>query len=195
MKLILAASTAVLLCFNVASAQIKYGVTAGLNLANIVGDNTDGNAMKAGFHAGLAFDFSLSDNVLLSPAVLYSTKGTQDDKESKYKLNTNYVEIPVLVKYQLDNGLNFGAGPYLGLLMSAKSTDGTDDIDVKDLFASTDYGLKAGIGYSMESGLGFGLNYGLGLANILDKELADLTDSKSTNAVIGVSISYLLGGK
>ena len=46
----------------------------------------------------------------------------------------------------------------------------------------------------MESGFGFSAQYGLGLANI-NKDVAGITSSDSnTNAVIGISLRYMLGG-
>ncbi len=173
----------------VAQAQIKYGPMLGANLANIKGDFDDDNAMKFGMHIGGVVDIGISDNFSIMPGALFSMKGTQSDEESKYKTNLNYIEIPVLAKYQLESGLNFSAGPYLGLLMSAKATDGDNDVDIKDDLAGTDIGLKFGLGYQLESGLGFNVNYGLGMTTI-----ADDSDIDSKNNVIGISVMYLLGG-
>ena len=173
----------------IAQAQVKYGPMLGANLANVKGDFDDDNAMKFGLHIGAVVDIGISDNFSVMPGALFSMKGTQSDEDSKFKSNLNYIEIPVLAKYQLESGLNFSAGPYLGLLMSAKATDGDNDVDIKDELAGTDIGLKFGVGYQLESGLGFNVNYGLGMTTI-----ADDSDIDSKNNVIGISVMYLLGG-
>lgn len=82
----------------VAQAQIKYGPMLGANLANIKGDFDDDNAMKFGMHIGGVVDIGISDNFSIMPGVLFSMKGTQSDEDSKYKLNANYIEVPVLAK-------------------------------------------------------------------------------------------------
>ena len=189
MRYFLLAFIAVVVCtVSSVNAQVKYGPVGGLNLANLSGDISD-NAMKIGFHVGGMVSFGLSDNLSVDPSVLYSTKGTQDSKESKYKTNLNFIEVPIHVRYTLDNGFNFYAGPFVGLLMSAKYTDGNDDIDIKDNLKGLDYGLSAGLGYQMESGLGFGARYALGLANISDVE-----NTTINTGTICVSVNFLLGG-
>ena len=54
--------------------------------------------------------------------------------------------------------------------------------------------LNIGLGFDLESGLGFSAQYGLGLSNI-NKDIAGITTSTSTNNCIGISIRYMLGEK
>ena len=172
--------------------QIRFGLTAGANFANLTGDDAgDNNAMKIGVHGGLLVDLGINDNFMIEGGVLYSMKGTQDADESDAKLNLNYLEIPILAKYQLESGLNFFLGPYIGFLMSATVEPGGTDI--KDATESTDVGLKVGLGYQLESGLGFNAHYEMGLTSV-GKEVAGETP-KINNAVIGVGLSYMFGGK
>jgi Outer membrane protein beta-barrel domain len=173
-----------------ANAQLRLGPVLGANLANISGDGDSTNAMKVGIHIGAIVELSISDNFIIAPGILYSMKGTQDKDESKYKLNLNYLEIPINAKYKMESGLNFFAGPYIGLLLSATSTDGTDDVDVKEFFTSSDIGLNVGLGFDMESGLGFSAQYGMGLSSIYDNSEID-----GKINTIGISLRYMLGGK
>ena len=175
-----------------ANAQVKFGPIAGVNLANVGGDESSENAMKIGFHVGGIVEISVNDNFIVAPGIIYSIKGTQSKINSDFKLNLNYLEIPINAKYKLESGLNFFAGPYIGILMSAKVTDGTTDDDVKEFIQSTDVGLNIGLGFDLESGLGFSAQYGLGLSN-LNKDFAGLTTSTNTNNCIGISIRYMLG--
>ena len=176
-----------------ANAQVKFGPIAGVNLANIGGDESSENAMKIGFHVGGIVEISVNDNFMVAPGIIYSIKGAQDKSNSDFKLNLNYLEIPVNAKYKLESGLNFFAGPYIGILMSAKATDGTTDVDVKEFVQSTDIGVNIGLGFDLESGLGFSAQYGLGVSNI-NKDFAGIPNtSTSTNNCIGISIRYMLG--
>ena len=182
------------LSFSLAAHGLGFGPVAGVNLANITGDNSGGNAMKIGFHVGGVVELSITDNFIIAPGLLYSIKGAQDKDNSKLKFNLSYLEIPINAKYRMESGFNIFAGPYIGLLMSATLTDGTTDFDSKDFVETTDFGLNVGLGFDMESGFGFSAQYGLGLANI-NKDVAGITSSDSnTNAVIGISLRYMLGG-
>ena len=60
------------------SAQTQFGATAGLNMANISGDDMDGD-MKIGMHVGVSASFELSDAMTLKTGALYSIKGAQTD--------------------------------------------------------------------------------------------------------------------
>src|SRR5262249_18416759 len=117
---------------------------------------------------------------------LFSAQGTQDKDNSDVKTKLGYVNIPLLARYRLKQGIMFQAGPYLGILTSAKFDDGTDKIDIKDMLNSTDFGLKVGAGYMAEKGYGATINYALGLAN-LNKD-GDFTNH---NGVISLSLFYL----
>jgi hypothetical protein len=173
-------------------AQTRFGIVAGLNLANITGsDAGDNNAMKMGVHGGIVVDLGVTDNFIIEPGVLFSMKGTQDADESDFKTNLNYIDIPILAKYKLESGLNFFLGPYIGILMSA--TAGPDDDDIKEFLETTDIGLKLGLGYELESGLGFAAHYSMGFTTV-SKEILGETPTIN-NTVIGISLMYMFGGK
>lgn len=175
------------------NAQIKFGPVAGLNLSNVAGDNSDNNSMLFGAHLGGLVNFSLSDNLSVEPQVLYSMKGANVEIDNlvggseTYAYRLSYLEIPIWVRYQLESGLNFQAGPYIGILLAADF----DGEDAKDGMNSFDFGVGGGLGYQLENGLGFGLNYNLGLANINDNEANE--DFSNSNNCIKFSVSYTFG--
>lgn len=180
----------------IASAQLRVGPIAGVNLSNIAGDHTDDNAMKLGFHFGAMVELPITDNFIINPGVLYSMKGTQSDSLSDYKFNLSYIEIPINAKYRMESGLNFFAGPYLGFLMTSEATDGNNTVDFKDFTESMDFGLNIGLGFDMDMGLGISAQYGLGLANInKDRDLPGIDTPSNTNSTIGISIRYMFGGE
>jgi opacity protein-like surface antigen len=176
------------------SAQLSHGPVAGLNLANVGGDDAEDNSMLIGFHVGWGVNFNLTESISLQPQLLYSVKGAKlDTGDDDAPFALSYIEIPIWGRYNLESGLHFDFGPYIGFLMGAKfdgeSEDGAGN-KYKDNYTGTDFGIGVGAGYELESGLGFALNYNLGLSNIADYEGGDLT-----NNVIKFSISYTLGGE
>ena len=171
------------------SAQVRLGPIAGVNFANLNGDDDSHNAMKLGFHLGGLASIHITNNLLFEPQVLFSMKGSQDSDDSKIKTNLNYIDVPFLIKYRFNNGINLFAGPDFALLLSAKVDNGNETIDIKDNVKSIDFGFNFGAGYEFENGLGFSLKYNMGLANV-----SDLKNYEIMNTVIGVSAYLLLGG-
>src|SRR5688572_4947857 len=128
-------------------AQIKLGVIGGANFNNITGDDDEASeGMSVGYHIG-GF-VNIGNKLMVEPQLLYIRKGTQLESGN---LNLDYLEIPIWVRYQLDGGLNFQAGPFIGILLGAKA----DGEDAKDGYKSSDWGMGVGIGYQLAGGLGF----------------------------------------
>jgi len=169
-------------------AQLKLGVIGGANFNDITGSDIDSEGMGVGYHIG-GF-LNIGNKLMVEPQVLYSVKGS---KVKDGNLNLSYIEIPIWVRYQLEGGLNFNAGPYMAILVGAKD----DGDDAKDNYKSSDWGLGFGIGYQLQGGLGFAVNYNQGLANVgEDVEVFGQKvefDAHTTN--IKLSLSYTFGGR
>ena len=140
-----------------ASAQTagtnEFGVNVGLNESTVTtGDNQTNSDYRVGFNVGVSVDHYFSDAWSLKVKVVYDQKGWNngyfDDGTNSfivdYKLN--YITIPVLANWHFGRTRNWylNFGPYIGILTSAKLSDGGGD--VKDLFNTTDGGLDIGIG-------------------------------------------------
>ncbi len=172
-------------------AQVKYGVKAGVNFANAGGSDASdafpGKAMLVSFHAGGLVNIPVAKQLSVQPELLFSGEGVKLDG-GKYLLN--YINIPIMVQYDIASGVYAETGPQVGLLMSAKAKpDGGSSVDVKDYFKSTAFSWAIGAGYKLESGLGFNARYALGLS-----KLPDEGDAKINSNVISVSVSYVFGG-
>lgn len=194
MKKILLSLVAVVMVIAGANAQTSFGVKAGANLANVGGDVEDTN-MKVGFHIGGVANFKLTESFAFAPELLFSTQGYKIDGGDvmgvsipDVKMNTTYLNIPLLAKIYLGESFNIHAGPTVGFLLGAKVKAGDESVDAKDFYKGLDFGLGFGLGYELESGLNFGARYNLGLANIADTEDGD--DSKATNQVIQISVGF-----
>ena len=174
-------------------AQVRFGLTAGLNMANVSGD-VENNAMKMGIHGGVLVDLGITENFIIEGGLIYSGKGYAAD-EGDGSLSFNYLEIPITAKYQLESGLNFILGPYIGILMSASSDPEIPDVDIKDFMESTDIGLKVGLGYQLESGLGFGAHYSMGFTTTAKAPEGGGDAADIKNTVIGISLMYMFGGE
>lgn len=179
----------------VSVAQVKFGVKAGVNFANVSGDDMDDmDSRIAPLFGGFA-NIGLTDKLAFQPELLYSMKGAKEsgsmdgmDYDATVKLS--YIDVPLMLKYNISGGLNIQAGPQLGLLMSAdyemEAGGESESMDIKDELKGMDLGFNLGAGYDFGS-LGVDVRYNLGLSNIADSDDGDI---KNNAIQIGVSYAF-----
>lgn len=179
-----------------AHAQLGVGLKAGVNVANQKGTNLDYEIdLKSltGFHAGGYVHYFFSDPIAVQVEILFSQKGSKwDDSFNSAKDILSYIDIPLLIRYQILKFLNVHAGPQFGFLMSAKTKydDGYDE-DAKDWYKSTDVGLALGAEGNLPFRINITLRYILGLNNIATEELGNTWK----NNVFQVSVGFRLIGE
>lgn len=182
-------SLVLLAAITVVNAQVRVGVKAGLNLANITGSDANGFKTHANFHVGGLVNIPVSGGFSVQPELIYSGQGAKEEFEGESgKVNLSYINIPVLAKYTFNGGFYAETGPQLGFLVSAKEKIGGQSQDIKDQIKSSDFAWGIGVGYQSEAGFGGGVRYNYGLGK-LDKN----SNSKVYNSVIQIGVHYLFG--
>ncbi|MBT8254067.1 MAG: PorT family protein [Flavobacteriaceae bacterium] len=193
MKNVFLILVALLFSFTINAQGVDLGLKAGLNLSSFSGDDTEDLSMLTGIHFGAMADISISDGFSVQPEVLYSTQGTKYSESDGYdgKLKFNYLNIPVIAKVEVTDGLNLEAGPQIGFLLSAKdefnSPGDSGEEDVKEFFKATDFAFALGLSYEMETGLYLGARYNFGIIDVWDTE----TGFTNRNSVFQFSVGYL----
>jgi len=170
---------------------ISGGIKAGLNLANqtYTGNGyTVSPSMLPALHGGVYLTAMFSDHLGLQPELLYSGQGY---KSGDAKLKMGYINVPVLVRYNVNDLLSFHAGPQVGFLASAKTKVGSNTTDVKDQAKSTDVGVAAGVTIDLPMKLNFTFRFIKGLSNISK----DSDDVKIKNYALQISVGYKLFGE
>lgn len=130
----------------------QFGLLAGVGFANMSGDDLDGvsTSTRTGFVGGFYFALPIAARMAIEPEVLYSMKGTKFD-DFNFDLNNDYIEIPVLFKYNFNDagGPYLLAGPAVGFSISCNETDGDTEISCSDdgLSTTTTFGGVLGLGF------------------------------------------------
>ncbi|HEX8386436.1 MAG TPA: porin family protein [Rubricoccaceae bacterium] len=132
-----------------ASAQTTFGLRAGLNVADVTGDEIPGSEPRLGFTGGLFADIAVTPSFSIVPEVSYTQKGVSNEDDADNGHRVDYVEIPVLVKYTVpvtETGLMFGAyaGPALAFKINEEVDTDVVDVDT-DFFRQTDIGAAFGV--------------------------------------------------
>jgi len=164
-----------------AFAQISVGVKAGLNMANVSGD--DDADYRASYLAGAYLGVNLADKFKLQPELLYVSAGSKaslTDPQSSIKADRtfkfSYIYIPVMFMYTIAGPLNVQAGPQIGILtkaeMETKYSSGSvtipdDTQDIKEELKGADFGFNVGLGAEFGK-FNVSARYSIGLANISD---------------------------
>ncbi|HEY5747371.1 MAG TPA: porin family protein [Chryseolinea sp.] len=172
---------------------VSGGIKAGLNLANQTysgnGYTTSPSFLPA-LHGGVYLTAMFSEHLGLQPELLYSGQGA---KSGDYKRQMAYINVPVLVRYNLNSLVSFHAGPQIGFLASAKDKVSSSSTDVKDKFKSTDMSIAAGVGIDLPIKLNFSFRFVKGLSDIAN--IDDTDNTKAKNYALQFSVGYKLFGK
>lgn len=189
------------LTFAQEKGAVEFGFNIGYNGASV--STSDGNTDRiGGFNAAAAADYYFSKSWSIKGKLIYDQKGwskgfienldTGEIFKTDYRLN--YLTIPVTANWHFGNTKNWylNFGPYLGFLMNAKET--RFDLDVKEAFNSSDFGLSLGIGVKipLSNKLKLSLEYDTqsGLANIFkESDGATVLNSRYS---LNVGVNFLM---
>ena len=158
----------------VSAQETHFGLKAGLNVSSVNNSPGTDYESKAGLHVGGLAHIHISRHFALQPEVVYSMQGGKFDD---VKLNLNYINIPLLAQYMVDNGFRLQTGPQLGLLVSSKREEGDVEVNLEDNFSTVDFSWAFGMGYLFPSGFGLDARYNLGINDIYEPGGAKLKNS------------------
>lgn len=191
---------------------VDLGLKGGVNFANIGAESDFDFEGKTGFHAGVVTEISFSERFSLQPEFMFSTQGARMELSGNelgipYSLestiNLEYIDIPILAKYYVIDGLSLEIGPQVGFILKGEqeynieiggdSDSGTEDI--KNQLKTTIFGLAGGLGYKINDGLFLNGRYILGLSNIQKEDESfdedNLKDISLKNYVLQFSLGYM----
>ncbi len=162
MKHTIAVFALIVLLAGTSQAQVGFGLTGGVNFANVGGADVSYSPKSlTGFAGGVYLDLGVPFLISVQPEVLYSMKGYKTDQSItflgstfavKSTVNLNYVEIPVLIKYSLPVPVlkpTLFVGPSMGILLNAKAKveitgQPAQDTTITSSTTGTDWGVVFG---------------------------------------------------
>lgn len=206
-KLILGAAVFAIIGTATVKAQdeVSFGAKAGVNFAKLQGDNIEDADGRTGFHVGAVVEIPITEKFSLQPEVMYSQQGLQQDSrvgevEVEQTLRLDYINIPVLGKYYVVDGLSLEVGPQFGFRVNAESVieiDGDNggveldnEVNLEDETASFDLGAAVGAGYELNNGIFFQARYAIGLSNVDDSDEGGLFEDDLTNSNLQLSVGF-----
>jgi hypothetical protein len=166
---------ALLLTASPASAQRQadVGFLGGAAFTTLVGlDDSVSVQSSTGFAGGVFVGIPVAKSLLIEPELLYINKGASLEG-SELSLNLNYIEIPVLLRYEFqeDGGPFAYVGPYIGFVANCSTSADTLSFPCADdnIETSTDFGGTIGVGFRKEA-WGFDIRYDYGFTDAIKDE-------------------------
>lgn len=116
----------------------NFGVKGGVNIADFTGDDFSSDKSRTSFNVGLLAEIPLMDKFSLQPEVMYSGQGyeiKEIDQDNPLDLDDNieyqldYINVPVLAKIYLVDGLSLQAGPSFNFVVNDEVDYGSGEIE------------------------------------------------------------------
>lgn len=163
--------------------KFTWGVKAGLNLANFIGKDVEDTKMKVGFNVGVVSEYSFCEKFAVGPELLFSTQGCSINipDAPKMKVNAQYINLPIMLKYYVIENLSINLGPQLGYAVSFKGKIGSEKVDYPGA-KKFDVSLGVGATYNFEK-IFVDARYNYGLTKVIE-------NAKVKNSVIQIGVGY-----
>jgi hypothetical protein len=172
------------------SQSIDLGVKAGINFSSINLENV-GSSSVTGFQAGVFAGLKFSDKLGLQADVLYSKQGAELTVSNILEeIDLSYVNVPIVLKYYVFQGLNIQVGPQFGFVINDNIKEILKgQVDAK----SADVSGVVGLGYDLPLGLRVDARYNFGFSDVLDGIVpGQTTEGDSSNKVFSIAVGYSL---
>ena len=193
-KIILVAVALLMVCIAKAQPAVgdfTYGVKVGLNTTYITNAHLKN---KSSVHVGLFTEKRFSKAYGLAAELQYSRQGFGDrDNKAKERWSINYLNLPILFKIYIWQGLSIDFGPQFSYNVDGmhKWRENRDhDRDKIDGIKSFDFGIPAGISYAYKDFI-VSARYVTGLLKTGSFDLSVFEENDRTqNRVFQLSVGY-----
>jgi len=182
-----------------AQEYVMFGVKGGVNFTNMTSDGFQDKDSRTGFHLGLLAEIPVGDRFSVQPEVLYSTQGIKtatsmflgNSVTRDYQLD--YIQVPVLAKIYLIEGLSVEVGPSFNFLVNeeVKRTSGTtSSTSDSDYGSSFEFGGALGASYKFRGGFFTSARYTQGFTDAFDSDNWDGDAVNNNGFQLGVGLMF-----
>ena len=186
-----------------ASAQVQYGAKVGFDLTNFWGKDKV-HTMAPNYQAGLLMEYKFNPCFAIAPEVVFASQGSGKmtlyeagwvgegpTSTTKISYQTNYINVPVMLKYYASPAFSIDFGPQVGFNVYSKYTITGENvieqgaIDYKDYTRAVEFGLGLGGTYNLTEKAFIQARYTLGLTKVFKNP-----DSKNGNIQLAFGMKF-----
>lgn len=187
----------ILISSNPTYCQVSFGIKSGINITttkNLI----EYPRNRIGFYGGGFVTIPLYKKLFLQPELIYSTKGDRSTNQlnsSSIIVRFNYLNLPILFGYKIDQKTSLLFGPELGLLTSARLRIFRDQkFDASKNYPNKfDAALDIGISYNAIKNIGIEVRYCYGFKTLYyqaDDGTTLYNKPEGSNRVFQIGINY-----
>ena len=124
--------------------------TVGINISASTSDHANA---KLGFVGGIDFGYKLNKLITFTAGAMYSCEGWNNPDAPNESVNLNYINVPVLINFNVVKGLVLKAGLQPGFSIGGKMVAEGQTVDFRELKSLVDLSvvnLSVPIGVSYE---------------------------------------------
>lgn len=189
-----------------AFGQIIKGVAiAGFNTTQVDGDEVFG-FHKYGWNVGASAIIPLSKKWMVGLENIYNQKGslqrvqfTDSIKNGAYRLNLDYVEVPVLVFFEDKETMTFGTGLSWGRLINVKEYENGNRVETTTLkgpYSRNDWNFLVDVRFRVYKRIKFNFRYAYSIARIRERHYSNFYlgewDRKQYNNMLTFRLLYYI---
>lgn len=175
----------------------SYGFNFGLSPFTVT-HNPYGKSLPS-YTGGIYVSFPLSKQLYLQPELNFRTQNTKSSANLEAgnipgtaKLNMSYINVPVLVKYNLTKtNFSFYAGPQVGFLTGGKVNQSGSSFDIREGMRKIDFSGTYGIEYyfpvNNKNAITLNARYTTGFTDILKRALV-LNENNGKNKGYSITV-------
>jgi hypothetical protein len=170
----------------------EFSAVGGPVYSTIFGDS-DSWKGSIGAQAGvIANILNLSNTMSVRVEINISLQGAKWEEDwgeglTKGRTNMLYSNLPLVVRYQAENGFFGELGIQPGLLLSAKDKYEGTSYDYKEYMNKFHIGIPIGIGYEFQNNFGAGIRIIPGITNINGGDYSDYNDH---SLIVALRVTY-----
>ena len=156
------------------SEQVQFGARGGVNFSTVIGDDYDSPDSRTSFYAGLLAELPVTERFSFQPEVFYSGQGydlTDEPNQRDAEFQMDYIQVPVLAKIYLIEGLNIHLGPQFGFKVNEEidfePVENSGDLD-SDSIKDFDFQVTGGLEYKIASNIFIQGRYSYGFSEVVE---------------------------
>lgn len=197
MKKVFVLIAAAIVCMS-ASAQLQFGAKVGFDLTHFWGEDAE-HGMKPSYQAGLVMEYKFNPHFAIAPEVVFASQGGKVNSvevdlfdltitgKKKLTYNTNYINVPLMLKYYVAPSFSIDFGPQVGFNVYSKATVDGETFDLKESTKTVDFGLGLGGTYNLTDNAFVQARYTMGMTKVFD---GDLNKEKNGNVQIAFGMKF-----
>jgi hypothetical protein len=187
-----------LLAFKIHAQEYKFhsGFIAGISTSQVDGDQLAGYN-KVGIKAGAFVNRNFSEHVCMQMELLFIQKGSRKpintDDNTYFIMRLNYIEVPLMFRYQLSKKIIGEAGPSFATLVSSEETDEVGIIKSRPPFHKFDFDVNAGGYYLLSDNWSFNFRFSYSIVPIRPFDTAHpyaFFDRGQFNNLLSMALCY-----